>query len=127
MDRQYQEKAIDALRDWSKWLIGLDFFTGTGCVVVLERGVSANLKPVLVGAILLVALSALVTALVLGVLAALVQELPLADEFGNVQSIYDYHIWQGVSLGRLVQLQFGLFALGVVFVVVWVALKPPTP
>ncbi len=53
MDETRQEKAIDVLRDWSKWLIGVNVFSATGCVIVLERDVPVLLQPLLVGAIVL--------------------------------------------------------------------------
>lgn len=124
MDEEHQEKAIDSLRDWSKWLIGLNFSATTGCVIVLQQGVGPNLKPFLFIAILLFALSVLSAALVVGMLASLIQALPLRDESGSVCSIYDYRIWGWASLGILVRLQFVLFTLGVFFFLAWVAFKP---
>jgi hypothetical protein len=123
---QQQEKALDSLRDWNKWLIGLNFFTGTGCVIMLQQGVSPLLMPFLVGAILLFALSTIVTALVSGIRPTLVQALPLRDEFGALQSIYDYAVWQEVPLRRFVWLQFLLFVFGIICLLGWVMLKPAT-
>ncbi len=122
---QQQEKAIDSLRDWNKWLIGLNFFSGTGCVLMLQQGVSPLLIPFLVGAIVLFALSAIVTALVLGILPALIQALPLRDESGALQSIYDCAVWSRLSLRQFVRLQFLLFVGGIICLLGWVLLKPP--
>ncbi len=122
MDEQSQQKAIDALRDWSKWLIGLNVFSAAGCVTILEVGVSSTLKPFLVGAILFFALSGMAAALLIVVLAGIVQKCPLRDEEGTVQSIFDHYVWQKVSLGLLVRLQLVLFALGVLNLLIWVTL-----
>lgn len=124
MDEKRQEKAIDVLRDWSKWLIGVDFFAASGCVIILERGVPLLLQPFLVGAVVLFALSVVTSALVLGLLAILVETLPLRDESGATYSIYDHLVWRQVSLGLLARLQFALLAIGVAFFLAWVVLKP---
>jgi len=105
----------------------LNFFTGTGCVLMLERGASPILMPFLGGATLLFATSTIVTALVLGVLPRLVQVLPLRDDRGALQNIYDYELWPGLALGRLVRLQFLLFVVGIICLLGWVMLKPTTP
>ncbi len=125
MEAEHQEKAIDAVRDWCKWLIGLNFSAATGCVIVIERGVGPVLQPFLFVAILLFVLSVLAAALVMGALAALLQRLPLHDKSGSLQNIFMHHIWRWVSVGLLVKLQFGFFAFGVLFFLIWVALKPP--
>jgi hypothetical protein len=121
---EYQEKAIDSLRDWSKWLIGLNFSAVTGCVIIVQQGVGPVLKPLLFGAILLFTVSVLSAALIVGMLASIVQTLPLRDDSGSVGSIYDYPVWARVSLRDLVQLQFVSFSLGVCFFLAWIALKP---
>jgi hypothetical protein len=123
MDTVYQEKAIEAVRDWCKWLIGLNFSSVTGCAIVVERGADAALQPFLFGAILLFALSAVVAALVLGILPSMVQRLPLHDRSGALQNIYTYHVWEGITLGRLIRLQFGLFVLAIPCFLTWVAFK----
>lgn len=124
MDEQSQQQAIEALRDWSKWLIGLNVFSAAGCVTILEGGVGSNLKPFLVGAILFFALSGMVAALLIVSLAGMVQRCPLQDEEGTVKSIFDHHVWQKVSLRLLISFQLVLFALGVLNLLIWVALKP---
>ncbi len=125
MDKEQQEKAIDALRDWSKWLIGLDFTAGTGCIIVLQGGVGPGLKLLLVMAIVFFALSAVAAALLTGILAEIVQRCPLCDEAGSVQSIYRHYVWRDVSLGLFVKIQFVFFVLGIFHLLSWVALKPP--
>lgn len=45
MNEEHQEKAIDSLRDWSKWLIGLSFSATTGCVIVLQQGLGLSSSP----------------------------------------------------------------------------------
>lgn len=125
MDKEQQEKAIDALRNWSKWLIGLDFTAGTGCIIVLQGGVGPGLKLLLVMAIMFFSFSAVIAALLTGILTDVVQRCPLCDEAGTIQSIYHHYVWRGVSLGLLVKTQFVLFVLGIFVLLSWVALKPP--
>lgn len=120
-----QEKAIDFIRDWSKWLIGLNFTSGTGCVVVLQQGVSAGIKLYLVAAILFFALSTIISALLLAGLPPLIQRLPLKTKSGNNRPIYDYWIiTPSLSIKTLTILQLTLFALGLIFLFTWVILKP---
>jgi hypothetical protein len=120
MDTKNQEQAIDSLCEWSKWLIGLNVVAATGCIVKIEQVTPGNLNPFLAGAVLLFVLSNLVAVLLVGLHAVIVEALPLQDESGAPQSIYAYRVWQGVSLGRLAQLQFGLLVLGLASLVVWV-------
>ena len=120
MDGKNQEQALDSLCEWSKWLIGLNVVAATGCIVKIEQGTPGNLNPFLAGAVLLFVLSNLVAISIVGLHAVVVQALPLQDESGAPRSIYAHHVGRGVSLGRLAQLQFGLLALGLASLVVWV-------
>jgi hypothetical protein len=113
-DEIRQHEAITALRDWSKWLIGLDFAAATGCVVVLERGVAASAFLIL--AVAAFALSVATSVIVVRILAGMVEDLPVVDESGNVTTIYDHRVWGATSLATLVVFQMATFFGGLVFV-----------
>lgn len=120
-----QHKAVESLRDWSKWLIGINFAAATGCVVVLQGGVKGPPRPFLMLAIGAFALSVLSSAVLVRVLATLTEALPLRSETGELRSIYGYSAGLGLSVRGLARLQLGLLILGAVFFLLWVALKPP--
>lgn len=125
LNEENQLKAVESLRDWSKWLIGINFAAATGCVVVLQGGVTGPPRPFLMLAIGAFALSVLSSAVLVRALASLVEELPLRGEDGDPVSIYDYSLGWGLSARGLARLQLGLLILGVVFFLLWVILKPP--
>lgn len=123
MDEVHQQRAIEALRDWSKWLIGLNFGTATGCIIVLQGGMKGPGKLFLIAAIISFALSVLCATFLGRLLAAAVEHLPLLDESGNIISISDYKLRRGLSVGSIARLQFALFFLGIVHLIAWVLLK----
>lgn len=125
MDESNQHKAIEALRDWSKWLIGVNFAAATGCVVVLQAGVKGPPRPFLLLAIAAFALSVLCSAILVRVLASLVEKLPFKDINERGSSIYLYKPFKLLSLKLLSWLQLFLFMLGITFFLLWVVLKPP--
>lgn len=127
MDDTNQHKAIESLRNWSQWLIGIDFAAATGCVVVLQGGVKGPPRPFLMLAIGAFALSVLCSTLLVLVLARLVEEVPLRSEAGQLQSIYEYATGLGVTVKTLARLQLAMLCLGGVFFIIWVILKPPPP
>jgi hypothetical protein len=118
MDDTRQQKAIDSLRDWSKWLIGLDFAAVTGCVVVLQR--DAIDSPFLTLAIAAFAFSVVASILVVRSLAYLIEVLPLTDANNELESIYQYRVFGSLLLGHLVYIQTGLFLAAVLFFLAWV-------
>lgn len=124
MNLERQEKAIDALRDWSKWLISLNTISFGGCAFMVAQGASSVIKPFLVFAIILFALAIVTAAIMLGALVSVVQGLPLQTETGKASSIFDHIVWRRTSLGQLVKLQVGLFGAGLVLVLIWIILKP---
>jgi hypothetical protein len=126
MNAQNQEKALDSLRDWSKWLIGLNVVATTGCIVQLEHVKVTSLRPssFLLGAVLLFVLSNLVAVLIVGAHAVVIQTLPVPDASGESASIFTYRVWRQVSLGLLARLQILLFGLGLGSLVGWVT-QPP--
>jgi hypothetical protein len=127
IDAKRQGKVVAALQDWSKWLISVNFFAAAGCVLMLERGVSLLLQPLLIAAVALFALAVITSALVLGVLPFVIEALPLSNAFGAPSSLHDHRVWRGVSLGLLVRLQFALLALGALFFLAWVIVRPALP
>jgi hypothetical protein len=118
MDEARQQKAVDSLRDWSKWLISLDFAAATGCVVVLQRDTVDS--PFLTLAIAAFALSVVSSILVVRSLASLVEFLPLTDSDSRPDSIFQYRVFGSFSLANLVFVQMGLFLAGVLFFLAWV-------
>ncbi len=124
MNEVYQEKALEALRDWSKWLIGLNTFAGAGCLAMLQKGGFGDLTPFLIAAIAVFALAVVAAALLIGVLAVVLQRLPLRDSGAQPGSVFDHRVWRGVRLRQLAWLQFGLFVLGIVLLLTWIMLKP---
>lgn len=125
-ERQQQEKAVDSLRDWCKWMIGLNLTMGTGCVLVLLRGVSATLKTYLVGAVLFFAFSIIAASLITAVLPSIVQRLPIYDDSAKkICSIYTVRVAPSLTLKSLAGLQYALFVLGIISLFTWIVLKPP--
>ncbi len=120
MDSTNQKNAIDSLRDWSKWLIGLDFVAAGGCVVVLQGGVSGPAHVFLVLAIGAFALSILCSAYLVRVLASAVEALPIVDADGRPKSINDHRAARGISIGALAGAQLLLLMLGAIFFLAWV-------
>jgi hypothetical protein len=76
MNESRQERAIDALRDWSKLLIGFAFAAATGCVIVLQTEVAV--QSMLMLAIAAFVLSVICILLVVRALASLVEQLRCA-------------------------------------------------
>jgi hypothetical protein len=120
-----QEKAIESIRDWSKSLIGLELAAGAGCVVILQQGVGGLPRVFLIAAIVAFGLALATAALILGLTPSVLQQLPLRDPEGSDLNIYDCHVWRGLRLKTVVQLQYLFFAAAIVFFVTWVILKPP--
>jgi len=121
---EQQAKAVDTLGEWSKWLIGLNFAAGTGCMVILEAGVSALIKPYLVGAIFFLCLSILMSVFIFLSLPAIIQSLPIRHPSKNLMSIYEYKIANQISMKWLLAAQIGSLILGFAFLLLWVMLKP---
>lgn len=125
-ERQQQEKAVESMRDWCKWMIGLNLTMGTGCVLVLLRGVSAALKTSLVSAVLFFAFSMVLASLIIAILPSIIQRLPIYDNSERKASnIYTAHVAPRLTLKMLAGLQYAFFVLGIVFLFTWILLKPP--
>ncbi len=125
MDKESQRNAVDSLREWSKWLIGIDFAAATGCVVILQGGPEGAPRFFLIVAIGAFALSVLCAVLLVRVLAAVVERLPLTGDDGKPISISEYRLRSGVTIEQLAGIQFLLLVLGALFFLAWVVLRPP--
>ena len=126
MDESHQHSAIEALRDWSKWLITFDFAAATGCIVVLLGGAEGAPRVFLLAAIIAFAASVLASILLVRMLAGVVEHLPVRDASGQAMSVQHYRLAPGLTLGALSWLQFALLALALIFLVAWLLLRPTT-
>ncbi|ABI58057.1 hypothetical protein ACN2MM_14380 [Alkalilimnicola ehrlichii MLHE-1] len=122
MDQDSQKHAIDSLRDWSKWLIGVDFAAATGCVVVLQSADPGGVaRLLLVLAISAFALSVLCAIVLTRVLASVVERLPLTGGDGRPVSIAAYRLGGGLlTVGGLASAQIVLMALGGGLLIGWI-------
>ncbi len=124
MDKESQKNAIDSLREWSRWLIGIDFAAATGCVVVLQDGMMGPPRPFLILAISAFAISVLCSVFLVRVLATVVEKLPLLDSNSNPTSIYDFVVYRGITVKYIARAQMLLLTMGGIFFLMWVFLKP---
>lgn len=115
-----QEKAIEFLSDWVKWLVATNLGAVTGCVLVLQGDVSGASRFFLVLAIGSFTLSLLAAAALLGFTPSLIQRLPLQNERGAEISIYDARIWAGMRLKMVLWVQSAFFLAAVAFFMGWV-------
>lgn len=124
MDEARQKHAIDALLDWSKWVIGLGFTAGAGCVVIFRDAAEGPARDLLMLAIAAFALSVLVAVVLVRALAATVERLPLAWADGEPQSVRDHVAGRFLSIGWLSTLQLALVVVGAGCLLGWVVLLP---
>jgi hypothetical protein len=124
MNESHQQNAIDALRDWSKWLIGFNFAAASGCIVVLLGGAKGLPRVFLIAAIISFVLSVLSSTYLVKTLVNIVENLPVRDKSGTIVSINESRLPAGLSVGSLAWLQFGLLILAIVFFITWVLLRP---
>ena len=120
MDRERQKDAVDAMKEWSKWLIGLDFLAASGCVIILQGGVTGLARPLLMLAIAAFALSVLCAVVLVRMLVGVAERLPLLDADGQLRSIDNEPVLVGLTVGHLAHAQMILFGLGGIFFVGWV-------
>jgi hypothetical protein len=102
------DKVNESLANWSKWLIGVNLFSAVGCVVALKTAdyISAKVGLFFFIAILSFGLSIVCSTLFVFLIAK--QGLKSGDGNKTVKIIW------------LAKLQWILFALGLVFVLVWI-------
>jgi hypothetical protein len=124
MGESGQSRALEAVADWSKWLVGVNLTAAGGCVAVLQTGVAGTPRVFLLAAIGLFVLGLLAATVFLALLPGLIEQLPVQDEAGELRSIYEGHLWRAVHLRTLVLVQFGLFVLALLSFAGWVLTKP---
>ncbi|MEB4590384.1 hypothetical protein VSS37_05285 [Candidatus Thiothrix sp. Deng01] len=118
MEKSAQMDAINALRDWSRWLIGMNSVLGGGCLTILQTGNSAGMSRLFMVLAIITFLASVLCAILLGrALASLVERLPTVD------SIYQYKDGMGLSIKHLARLQLLIFLLACLFMGIWLALK----
>ena len=120
MDVERQTAAVDSLREWSKWSIGLGFLSATGCVLVLQGDVPPLAQIFLVLAISTFAASVLCSILLLRVLATLVERLPVLDAQGSFRSIYQQRLLPGLTVARIAAAQLLFLMLGGASFLAWI-------
>jgi len=126
MDEASQKDTIEALSDWSKWLIGIGFTAGAGCVVIFREAAVGPARLFLILAICAFALSVLISMFLRHALALTIERLPLADAGRERKSVYDHPAGGWLSIGHLARAQLGTIVLGVLFFLAWVVLLPPS-
>ena len=124
MDEGMQQKALESVRDWSKWLVGVNLAAGAGCVAVLQTGVGGVPRIFLLAAIGFFGLALLVGATLMAMLPGLMERLPVEDGAGRLVSVYQGGLWLGMHVRTLVLVQFGLFVLALITFAGWVLTKP---
>jgi hypothetical protein len=125
MADETRKQAIEWLRDWSKWLITINFAAATGCTVVLEIGVKGPARPFLLLAIGAFSVSVVISIAVVRALSTAIEGLNLSGE--HQKSILEHQILHGVSVRTGTRVQFASLIAGVLLFLGWVALKPPPP
>lgn len=126
MNETSQKNAIDALDDWSKWVIGIGFAAGVGCVVIFLEAADGLPRIFLILAISAFALSMLSAVFLRHALALTVERLPLAGAEGQQNSVYDHLTSGRISIGHLARAQLSTIVLGALFFMAWVILLPPS-
>lgn len=125
MNETSQKNAIDALHDWSKWVIGIALTAGVGCVIVFRDADEGLPRIFLILAIGAFSLSVLSAVFLRHALALTVERLPLAGSEGEQKSVYDHILGGGISIGYLARAQLITMVLGALFLMAWLILLPP--
>ncbi len=123
MNIHQQEKALEALKDWSKWIVSLNFGAATGCVIILQNGVSSLVRMYLITAVLFFFLSILIASFIFVLLPAIIQKLPIQTKSKQMISIFDYQFASFFNLRMLVSMQLLFFVIGVGCLFTWILLK----
>ncbi|MEO5999099.1 MAG: hypothetical protein ABIN89_20155 [Chitinophagaceae bacterium] len=101
-----KHQSMQSLTDWSKWLISINFLSATGCIIALETSSPpSNVGIFFFAAILLFSLSVICSTLFTLMLA--IQDLP-KSELDSRQFTW------------LAMLQWILFTLGLLCVLIWI-------
>jgi hypothetical protein len=124
MEQLRHHRAISALREWYKGLIGFSFAAGSGCVIVLVGGAAGLPRFFLIAAIVSFALSILITFMLGKATIRFAERAPERDEAGAVISINKCRLPIGLSVGALSWVSFSLLFLATAFVIGWVLVRP---
>ena len=101
-----KQQSMQSLTDWSKWLITINFLSATGCIIALETSnPSGKVGVFFFAAILSFSLSVICSTLFILMLA--IQDLPRSG-FDSRQFTW------------LAMLQWVLFTIGLLCVLIWI-------
>lgn len=118
MEAKTQLEAVNALKDWSKWLMGLNTVLGGSCLTILEIGKVWGLTRLFVVLAIIAFLASVLCAILQGrVLASLVEHLP------TTESVYRFSDDMGLSVKQLARLQLLTFLLACLFMGLWILMK----
>lgn len=123
MSEPSQLSAIQLLQDWAKWLITIESATIGGCILALGPKLSSGSKFFIVSAVICFTLSVFVTAVLLGSLPSLVDNLSRVNSDQTTKPLYHYPIGSKFSLGTLIRWQYLLLAAGLICLFLWVSIK----
>jgi hypothetical protein len=108
-DKNNADKAGELLTNWSKWLITINMFAATGCIVGLKTAGETIEKT---GKFFFAAIGSFGLSVVCATLFVFLLALQSLHNSKNTMAKF---IW-------LAKLQWLLFTLGLVFVLVWIGL-----
>jgi hypothetical protein len=123
MDNDNQRQTIDWLRDWSKWLITINFAAAAGCTFVVKEGAAGLPLVLLALAISAFACSTLCAATLVGAAAQIVERLTPNENHHERRSVLEQKVLGRMSLRWVARLQLGFLALGGVCFIGWVIAK----
>lgn len=118
METKTQLEAVNALKDWSKWLIGMNTLLGGSCLSILEISKVWGLSRLFIVLAIICFLASVLCAIGLTrMLASLIEHLP------STESIYQFRDEPGFSVRQLARLQLLAFLLASLFMGLWLLLK----
>ena len=123
MDNDAQRQVIDWLRDWSKWLITINFAATTGCTFVLKAGTTGLSLVLLAFAISAFICSTLCAATLVGAGARVIEQLARKEDRHEQRSILEHKAAGRLSFKWIARLQLGFLMLGGVCFIGWVIAK----
>lgn len=110
MEENNFQRTADLLINWSKWLITLSFTSGVGCILAMKTSEAPALQrtgAVFFTAILFFCLSILCSSLFVFLLS---KEKNVVGKQENIKGLW------------LAKLQLVLFAIAILFVLIWIAI-----
>ena len=123
MNNNNQRQTIDWLRDWSKWLITINFAAAGGCTFVVKEGAAGLSLVLLALAISAFACSMLCAATLVGGAAQIVERLTPNENHHERRSVLEQKVLGRVSLRCVARLQLVFLTLGGVCFIGWVVAK----